>query len=264
MISTARRELGFAPADVNSRDFAREQLFGSRVTSASSLEGFNNNHNTTAFNAIMQSSYAQKAVVETPAQPQFASYVSPAPTYTNPLTQAPVATSQAVETPQAQPIFNPYSSPYFEPKNEIKWELEINPETNTVAAEKKQSGTAEIISAKLNSRGILMAATYALVVVLLAVLLIINTVNIRANDANIRNYEAQIANLASGIGALEASRNEAMNQDRLEGLAAEAGFTDEVNKVYVQTPPVNATPSRASTNWFDQIVKFFQRLFGAA
>jgi hypothetical protein len=127
-------------------------------------------------------------------------------------------------------------------------------------AVESETGTKSYL--KLNAKGLIACITFAAVTLLIVLLVIINSIAIGNSGSEIRRYQDENTVLQKQLG--EAVKNRDVTYKKaVDSINTVAG----IKLPYQTLPPSVSYPSSsaspdASTNFFDQLARFFGSLFG--
>jgi hypothetical protein len=291
----------FLQNDKPTLDFARERasgiLYGEQPVSMGAREpvsfGFSHDHSTAKFDELVQARYPEAAA---PTQETgFDKYcVQEVPTYVAPVEPVQKYFNDSNPVP-AQPAIVPYQS--FRPKILEEFEgyqapMGVNPPIfgatfdgsgmdemkdldnagkeisltkvemadAPVEIERKASPSATESYIKLNAKGLIACVTFIAVTALVVLLVIINSFAIGSAGARIDRLRDGNADLAIEHSRAMDNRQSAWNN----GVARATGASDTSSPDHVYNLPpldMSAPTSGSSTNWFDQLARFFGNLF---
>jgi len=285
---------GDKPTPTLTRERASQTLFGDNdsatdiAVSDGAFVNFSNDHNVTEFKNLVQTKYPQ-----TFGATSFFDTTGSADsgTFNTYLTSRNVAEPQA--TPEIQKYYNdsnpiPQQYQSFKPKVMTDFEdLQLpNPKGELDEALLQKIDEIQVFEPKaattkiafdvdadveteaflrLNAKGIIACVTFIAVTLLIIFLVIYNSITISSSGNQIRRLKQDNSELQQQHSIAESERMAAF----LRGEAAAqafAGSSGAEQPTHVTLPPVSSyplTPTNPdeSTNWCDQISKFFSSLF---
>lgn len=167
-----------------------------------------------------------------------------------------------------EPVFTRprYSAPFAE---EVQKDIERgNPDILPSGATMKMLGRASAqerlfadeskVTYKVNAKGKLFLALYAVAVLSLILVIVLNALAIeRQKQANI-NISEQVAYLSSSVESLKSESESVSDPDYISDRAEELGMTQVESETITVTPPAKAAKAEEKGgNWFDWLCDLF-------
>ena len=270
-------------------------------TSADTYVNFSNSHDVTEFNNLVESKYSNtfgssslfstpESATDTPdsvdatatSEQTFATYFTTQSQYTPPVPEVQKYYNDSNPIPQQYHAFKPKMFTDFEelivpsPKGELDEallqkidEIQVYEPTEATTKVAFEAGanmdTDTETYLKLNKKGIIACVTFIAITMLIIFLVIYNSIAINGAGNQIRRLRHENTELQQQQTRAEVDRMEALR--RGEAAAHQfAGSGAATPPAIENLPPISSfplTPSNpdASTNFFDQVSRFFSGLF---